>query len=110
MEKLLCDGISQVLLLKEEQEETNSNIFVDELSGKVQKSNSVDSSIVHVLEPKKAKTKDSGRSGRPKLSSNRIKFVLEKKERKCKTCLKSGVNHDSRNCPDKLKGMELFER
>ena len=110
MEKLLCDSISQVLVLKEEQEETNSNVFLDELSGEVHKSNSGDSSIACVHEPKKAKTKGNGQSGRPKLSSKRIKSMLGKKERKCKIYLKSNVNHDSRNCPDKLKGMELFER
>ena len=107
---MLCDDISQVVALKEVQEETNSNVFFDEVSGEVNKSNSANSSIACVLEPKKAKTKGSGRSGRPKLSSNRIKSVLEKKERECKTYLKFGVNHDSRNCLDKLKGMELFER
>lgn len=58
---------------------------------------------VDVMNPPRAKTKGSGRSGRPKLgAAKRLKSDFEligKKPRTCKKCGLLNAGHDSRNCP-----------
>ena len=61
---------------------------------------------VEVRIPPQAKTKGSGKGGRPKLGgTKRWKTDIEKrgsKRRQCKFCKNYNVGHDSRNCPDKM--------
>ena len=61
---------------------------------------------VQIMIPRQAKTKGSGKGGRPKGGgSKRLKSNMEKhKDRKCKCCGKYNVGHDSRNYPSKKEG------
>lgn len=60
-------------------------------------------SEINVKNPPLAKTKGSGRGGRPKLGvAKRLRSDFElitKKPRTCKKCGLSNAGHDSRNCP-----------
>jgi hypothetical protein len=63
---------------------------------------------INILNLPMAKTKGSGRGGRPKLGiAKRLKSdfeLLSKKPWQCKKCGLVNAGHDSRNCPKDCKG------